>query len=55
MKKPGFLHADTNSLKWKFGWKNIGMGMVINGCAHSGSGCWNLKLAVSHKEINGVN
>ena len=33
--------------------KNIGMGVVINGCAHSG--CWYLKFAVSHKEINGIN
>ena len=33
--------------------KNIGIGVVINGCAHSG--CRNLKLAVSHKEINGIN
>ena len=33
--------------------KNIGMGMVINRCAYSG--CWNLKLLVSHKEINGIN
>ena len=33
--------------------KNIGMGGVINGCTHSG--CGNLKLAVSHKEINGIN
>ena len=29
------------------------MGVVINGCAHSGSR--NLELAVSHKEINGIN
>ena len=33
--------------------KNIGMGVIINWCAHSG--CRNLKLAVSHKEINGIN
>ena len=33
--------------------KNIGMGMLINVCAHSG--CRNLKLVVSHKEINGIN
>ena len=26
------------------------MGMILNGCAHSG--CKNLKLAVSQKEIN---
>ena len=32
---------------------NIEMGVVINGCAHSGSR--NLELAVSHKEINGIN
>ena len=33
--------------------KNIGMGMFINGCNHCG--CRNLKLAVSHKEINKIN
>ena len=33
--------------------KIIGMGVVINGCAHSG--CRNLKLAVSRKEINRIN
>ena len=33
--------------------KNTGMGMVINGGAHYG--CRNLKLAVSYKEINGIN
>ena len=33
--------------------KNIGMGMPINMFVHSG--CRNLKLAVSHKEINGIN
>ena len=33
--------------------KNIGMGVVINGWAHSDYR--NLKLAVSHKEINGIN
>ena len=33
--------------------KNIEMGGFINGCAHSG--CRNLKLIVSHKEINRIN
>ena len=33
--------------------KNIGMGVAIDGFAHSG--CRNLKLAVSHKEINDIN
>ena len=36
MKKPDLLHVDTNSLKLKVEWKKIGLGMVINGCAHSG-------------------
>ena len=31
----------------------IGVGMVINGCAHSGHKT--LKFAVSHEEINGIN
>ena len=33
--------------------KNIGIVLVINGYAHSG--LRNRKLAVSHKEINGIN
>ena len=48
MKKPDFLHVDTNSLKL-----NILVSLVINGCAHSG--CRILKLAVSHEEINEIN
>ena len=49
---------------WFFAWsyklneikscfKNIGVGMVVNGCKHSGPRT--LKLAVSHKEINRIN
>ena len=33
--------------------RNIRMGVVINWCAHCG--CRNLKLALSHREINGIN
>ena len=29
------------------------MGVVINGCTHSG--CRNINLTVSHKEISGIN
>ena len=53
MKKSDFLHIDTNSLKLKVSEKKIEMGVVINECDHSG--CRNLKLTVSHKEINGIN
>ena len=40
-------------IKIKSWFKNIGMSLVVNGCPHSG--CRNLKLAVSHKDINGIN
>ena len=33
--------------------KNIGMGVIKNGCDHSGLST--LKLAVSEKGINGIN
>ena len=33
--------------------KNIGVGMVKNGCGHSGPS--KLKLAVSQEGINGIN
>ena len=33
--------------------KNIGVAVVINGCAYSG--CRTLKLAISHEESNGIN
>ena len=43
----------TSLIHLKSWLKNIGMALVINGCAHSG---WrNLRLAVSRKEINGIN
>ena len=33
--------------------KNIGVGVVINGCTNYG--CRTLKLAISHEKINGIN
>ena len=51
-KHPYFLHADTNSLKLKVHRKKLGWA-GHKWCAHSGFR--NLKLAVSQKEINGIN
>ena len=53
MKKSDFLHVDTTSLRLKVDQKILVFGRVRNGCAHSG--CRNLKLAGSYKEINGIN
>ena len=53
MKKPDFLHFDTDSLKLKVGVKDIGVGMVKKRCGHSG--LRTLNLTVSQEEINGRN
>ena len=52
-KKVWFFACWSKFIEIKSWLKNIRMGMVINGCAHSG--CRNLKLAVSYKENNGIN
>ena len=47
MKKPDFLHVDTKK-------KNIGVGMVKNGCDHSV--LRTLKLAACQREkMDGIN
>ena len=46
MKNPVFLHVETNSLKLKNDSKTLGR-------VHYGRRT--LKLAISHKEINGIN
>ena len=53
MKKPYFLHVDTNLLKLK---KLIEK--YYHGRGHkwvANSGCRNLKLGVFHKDINRIN
>ena len=52
MKKPDFLHVDTDSWKLKVDQKILGVGMVRNGCGHSGLRA--LKLALSQEGINGI-
>ena len=52
MKKPDFLHVDTDSQKLKKSWlKNIGVGVVKNRCGHSGLST--LKLFLYQEGING--
>ena len=48
---PDFLQVDT-SMEIKSSLANIGVGMVQNGCDHSG--LTTLKLAVPQKGINGI-
>ena len=50
MKKPDFLHIDTDSSTLKVGVKDVGVGMDKNGCGHSG--LRTLNLPVSQEEIN---
>ena len=52
MKKLDFLHAYTNSLKFKVDWKILG-GHGHKWLCHSDRKT--LKLAVSHEVINGIN
>ena len=51
--KAWFFACWYKFIKTKNWSKNIGIDVVINVCAHSG--CRNLKLVVSHKEINRIN
>ena len=50
MEKPDFLHFDTNSWKLKVDQKILELGVVKNGCGHSG--LVTLKLGVSQEGIN---
>ena len=53
-KRPDFLHVDTDRLmEIKSLLKNIGVGVVRNGCVHFG--LRTLKPAVSQVGINGIN
>ena len=47
-----FLYVDTNSWKLNCWLKNIGVGVMKNGCHHSGTRM--LKLVVSQERINGL-
>ena len=47
-----FLHVDKSSWKLNCWLKNIGVGVMKNGCHHSGTRM--LKLVVSQERINGL-
>ena len=53
MKKPEFLHVDTDSWKLEVDWKILGWAWSKNGCGHSVPRT--LKLAVCQGEMNGIN
>ena len=52
MELTDFLHAGTNSLKLKGGWKIFGVSMVKNGCGQFGDGT--LNLTVSEEWTDGI-
>ena len=57
MKKPDFLHADTNSIKLKVDWRKLGWVMVDHGHKWptlAPSGRRTLKLDLSHENIIGI-
>ena len=53
MKKPAFFSCLYRLMKIKSWLKHIGMGMLKNGCGHSG--LRTLKLFLSQKGLNGIN
>ena len=53
IKKPDFLHVDTDSWETEVYYKNIGLDIIGNGCGHSVLKA--LKVAVCQGTVNEIN
>ena len=53
MKKPDFLHVDSDSWKLEVDWKRFGVGMLKIGCDQSV--LWTQKLALCQRGMNELN